>query len=130
MAGWTGALAYFAKQYGPRNFIPVVIIFVALLPVNMARPCASVSPKCSPSRDPSLKLLVIAALAALAAQRTWLGFAFLVLSSLIHPLMVLPGWCVFALVLSRESWRWCAFFVAAASFLSPAHWRASRSCIA
>ncbi len=38
MAGWTAALAYFAKQYGPRYFIPVVIIFVALLPVNYGAP--------------------------------------------------------------------------------------------
>ncbi len=38
MAAWTAALAYFAKHYGPRYFIPIVILFVALLPVNYGAP--------------------------------------------------------------------------------------------
>ncbi|MGA3302116.1 MAG: hypothetical protein ABSC72_02385 [Methylovirgula sp.] len=112
MAGWTAALAYFAKHYGLRYFISVVIIFVALLPVNYGAPMRFGFSEVLTVARPFSEALVIAALAALAAQRTWLGFAFLVLSSLIHPLMVLPGWCVFVLVLSRENWRWCAFFVA------------------
>ncbi|HEY1735725.1 MAG TPA: hypothetical protein VGG12_03680, partial [Methylovirgula sp.] len=112
MACWISAVAYFAKQCGPRYYIPVVIAFVALLPTNYGAPMRFGFSEVLTVARPFSEALVIAALAALAAQRTWLGFAFLVVSTLIHPLMVLPGWCVFALVLSRENWRWAALFVA------------------
>lgn len=114
MVAWTSALAYFAKQYAPRHFIPVVIIFVALLPTNYGAPMRFSFSEVLAVARPFSEALVIAALAALAARRTWVGVGLLLFSSLVHPLMALPGWGVFALVLSREDWRWFAAFAGGA----------------
>lgn len=117
MAAWMSALAYFARQYVPRYFVAVVIIFVALLPTNYGAPMRFSFSEVLTVARPFSEALVMAALAALAARRTWLGFALLLLSSLVHPLMALPGWAVFALVLSRENWRWFAVFAGGALLL-------------
>ncbi len=114
IAAWLAALAYFAERYVAKSFIAVVIIFVAVLPVNYGAPMRFGFSEVLAVARPFSEALVLAALAALAGRRTWLGLGFLLFASLVHPLMALPGWGVFALVLSREDWRWCAAFAGAA----------------
>lgn len=117
MAAWIAALTCFAERYVARSFVAIVVIFVAVLPMNYGAPFRFGFSEVLAVPRPFSEALVLVALAGLAGGRTWIGLGFLMLASLIHPLMALAGWGVFALVLSREDRRWCAAFVGAALLL-------------
>ena len=117
MLVWIAALAAFASRYVQKPFIAIVVIFVALLSTSYGAPLRFHFAQVLAVPRPLAEALVLAALAGLAGGRTWLGFAFLFLASLVHPLMALAGWAVFALVLSYEDRRWRFAFIAAAVLL-------------
>ncbi len=114
MTAWVAALAAFAGRYVAKPFIAIVIIFVAVLPISYGAPLRFGFSEVLAVPRPFAEAFVLAALAALAGGRTRLGFCCLLAASLIHPLVALAGWGVFALVLSIEDRRWCAGFVGAA----------------
>ena len=111
---WIAALSAFANRYVQKPFIAIVVLFVAILPTAYGAPLRFHFAQALAVPRPLSEALVLAALAGLAGGRTWLGFAFLLLASLVHPLMALAGWAVFALVLSYEDRRWRSAFIAAA----------------
>ncbi len=113
MAVWMAAVAGFASRYVPKPFIALVVIFVAVLPTSYGAPQRFGFSEVLAEPRPFAEALVLAALAGLAGGRTWLGFFCLFIASLVHPLMALAGWGVFAIVLGREDWRWVALFVGA-----------------
>ncbi|MGB8276638.1 MAG: hypothetical protein WCF20_01695 [Methylovirgula sp.] len=117
MAAWIAALARFADGYVAKPFIAIVVIFVAVLPTGYGTPWRFNFSEVLAVPRPFAEALVLAALAGLAHGRIWRGLCCLVAATLIHPLMALAGWGVFALVLSREDRRWCAAFVGAALLL-------------
>ncbi len=117
MAVWVAALCVLARQYVPARYIALVVIFVAVLPVNYGAPWRFAYSQIMAVPRPFAEALVLAALATLANRRTLSSFALLVGASLIHPLMALPGWAVFALVLCGEDWRWRAVCAAGAALV-------------
>ncbi|WP_219319653.1 hypothetical protein [Methylovirgula sp. HY1] len=117
MLAWIAALAAFAGRYVQKPFIAIVVIFVAVLSTGYGAPLRFHFAEVLAVPRPLAEALVLAALAGLASGRTWLGFAALFLASLVHPLMALAGWAIFALVLSYEDRRWRFAFVAAAALI-------------
>lgn len=107
---WIAALVVLARRYVPRAFVPVIVIFVALLPTAYGAPQRFNYAELIAVPRPFAEALVLLALALLARQRTGAGFAALILASLFHPLMALAGWTVFAFVLSAEHRRWAMAF--------------------
>lgn len=104
------AVAAFSRHYVAKPFIAIVLIFVAMLPTGYGASWHFNFFEVSAVPRPFAEACVLAALAALAGRRTWLGFACLFAASLVHPLMALAGWGVFAIVLSREDRRWALAF--------------------
>jgi hypothetical protein len=117
MAAEVAAVATFAACYVRRPLIAIVVIFVAVLDSHYGTPWRFCFSEVIAVPRPFAEVLVLFALAALACRRTSLGFVCVVAASLIHPLMALAGWGVFAIVLSCEDRRWCAAFVGAALLL-------------
>lgn len=110
-AAWIAALLAFASRYVAKPFIPLILIFVALLPISYGAPQRFVYSEVITVPRPFAEALVLLALALLIGRRTRASFAALVLATLFHPLMALAGWAVFALVLSVEHRRWAMVFV-------------------
>lgn len=104
------AVAVFSRHYVSKPFIAIVLIFVAVLPTGYGASWHFNFSEISAVPRPFAEAFVLAALAALASGRIWLGFACLFVASLVHPLMALAGWGVFAIVLSREDRRWALGF--------------------
>jgi hypothetical protein len=111
MAAWIGALLTFASRYVEKPFIPLILIVVALLPISYGAPQRFVYSEVIAVPRPFAEALVLLALALLARKHTGTGFAALILASLLHPIMALAGWAVFAFVLSVEHRRWAVLFV-------------------
>ncbi len=103
---WTAALAVFASRYVARSFIPIIVIFVAVMPINYGAPFRFGFSEVLAVPRPFAEALVLTALAALAFNRTLVAIACLLVASLLHPLMALAGWGVLALVLCFEHKRW------------------------
>jgi hypothetical protein len=112
MAAWIGALLTFASRYVAKPFIPLILIVVALLPISYGAPQRFIYSEVITVPRPFAEALVLLALALLARKHTGAGFAALILASLIHPIMALAGWAVFAFVLSIEHRRWAIVFAA------------------
>ncbi len=106
MLAWLAALTAFSRQFVGWRSVPVVVIFLAILPTCYGWPWHFNYSEITTIPRPFAEALVLAALAALIGGRTWLAFAVLVAASLVHPLMSLAGWAVFGLVLCREDARW------------------------
>jgi hypothetical protein len=117
MAAMVAAIAGFAARYVSKPFIAIVVIFVAVLPTGYGATWHFSFSEVLAVPRPFSEALVLVALAALAGGRTWLGLLCLIAASLIHPLMALAGWGVFALVLSYEDRRWGLAFGASALLL-------------
>lgn len=103
---WIAALSAFTRQFVGWRAVPVVVIFLALLPTYYGWPWHLHYSEIIAIPRPFAEALVLAALAALVAGCTWLALAALIAASLIHPLMALAGWSVFGLVVCREDLRW------------------------
>jgi hypothetical protein len=116
-AAWLFALAGFARQFVATRWIAVVVIFVAVLPVSYGAPWRFSYSEVLAVPRPFAEALVLAALPALVAGRTWLAIFVLVAASLIHPLMSLAGWAVFAIVLCGEDRRWALAAALAAALV-------------
>ncbi len=116
-AAWLLALAGFGRQFVATRWIAVVVIFVAVLPVSYGAPWRFGYSEVLAVPRPFAEALVLAALAALVAGRTWLAFFVLIAASLIHPLMSLAGWAAFAIVLCREDRRWAIAAALAAALV-------------
>jgi hypothetical protein len=114
---WIAALCGFARQYVAPRFVFLVVLFVAVLPVSYGAPWRFGYSEMLAVPRPFAEALVIAALAALAAGRTFLPLALLIAATLIHPLMALAGWCVFGIILCREDRRWAIVAAVAAALL-------------
>ncbi len=106
MAAWIAALCALARQFVATRLIFVVVIFVALLPDSYGAPSRFIYSEVLAVPRPFAEAIVLGAIAALAAGRSSLAFFCLIAASLVHPIMALAGWGVFALVLCREDWRW------------------------
>ncbi len=117
VAAWIAALVAFASRYVAKPFIPLILIFVALLPTSYGAPQRFIYSEVITVPRPFAEALVLLALALLIGRRTRACFAALILATLFHPLMALAGWAVFALVLSLEHRRWAMVFVGAGFLL-------------
>ncbi len=106
MAAWVSALAVFARQYVAWRLVPVVVIFVAVLPTFYGSIWHFGYSEIQSVPRPFAEALVLAALAALAARHALLGAGLLLVATLLHPLMALAGWGVFAIVFCSEDRRW------------------------
>lgn len=113
MAAWIAALAAYAERYVTKSLVAIVIIFVAVLPITYGAPDRFTFSEANALPRPFAEALVVLALAMLAGHRLRAGFAVLLAATLIHPLMALAGWGVFAVVLSLEDRRWAAIFAGA-----------------
>lgn len=110
VALWAVTLAIFAGRYVPKSFVAIVVIFVAVLPNAYGAPQRFSFSEAIAVPRPFAEALVLLALASLAGGRMRTAFASLIAASLVHPLMALAGWGVFAIVLGREDRRWIAAF--------------------
>ena len=117
MAVWVAALCSFARQYVAPRYVFLIVLFVAVLPVSYGAPWRFGYSEVLAVPRPFAEALVLTALAALAGGRTFLPFALLAAATLIHPIMALAGWCVFGIVLARESRRWAIGFALVATLL-------------
>jgi hypothetical protein len=106
MAAWIVGLALFARQYVAWRFVPVVVICVAVLPTFYGAIWHFGYSEIQSVPRPFAEALVLGALAALAARRSLLSAALLLLATALHPLMALAGWGVFAVVFCIEDRRW------------------------
>ncbi|MGO9004743.1 MAG: hypothetical protein ACLQIQ_00770, partial [Beijerinckiaceae bacterium] len=103
---WVMALAVLARRFLSLRRVWVVIVFVAVLPVNYGAPLRFGFSEMIAVPRPVAEALVLLALAAFAYGRTYLTFAILVAATLIHPLMALAGWTAVGLALGLEDRRW------------------------
>ncbi|MGP0061400.1 MAG: hypothetical protein ACLPID_19175 [Beijerinckiaceae bacterium] len=103
---WVAALAVLARRFLTWRHIWVVIVFVAVLPVNYGAPQRFGFSEIIAVPRPMAEALVLLALAAFAYGRTYLTFAILAAATLIHPLMALAGWTAVGLALCLEDRRW------------------------
>jgi hypothetical protein len=117
MVAWIAALAIFANRYVAKPFVPLILIFVALLPTSYGAPQRFIYAEVIAVPRPFAEALVLLALALLIRKRTGAGFAALILATLFHPIMALAGWAVFAFVLSVEHRRWALVFAGAGVLL-------------
>jgi hypothetical protein len=106
MAAWMSALALFARHYVGWRFVPVVLIFVAVLPTFYGAILRFGYSEIQSVPRPFAEAFVFCALAALASRRTLLSAALLLPATLLHPIMALAGWAVLAIVLCVEDRRW------------------------
>ncbi len=106
MAAWMSALALLARHYVGWRLVPVVLIFVAVLPTFYGTIWHFGYSEVQSVPRPFAEALVLGALAALASRRTFLSAALLVPATLLHPIMALAGWAVLAIVLCVEDRRW------------------------
>jgi hypothetical protein len=106
MAAWMSALALFARHYVGWRFVPIVLIFVAVLPTFYGAILRFGYSEIQSVPRPFAEALVLCALAALASRRTVLSAALLLPATLLHPIMALAGWAVLAVVLCVEDRRW------------------------
>ncbi|QAY94927.1 hypothetical protein CWB41_03570 [Methylovirgula ligni] len=122
MTAWMSALALFARQFVAWRLVPVVIIFVAVLPTFYGSIWHFGYSEIQSVPRPFAEALVLGALAALAARQSVLSAGLLLLATLLHPLMALAGWGVFAIVFCSEDRRWLlvALLAFAAVFIAAA----------
>ncbi|HEY0144983.1 MAG TPA: hypothetical protein VGB93_02255 [Methylovirgula sp.] len=106
MVAWTSALAFFARHYVGWRFVPVVLIFVAVLPTFYGSIWHFGYSEVQSVPRPFAEACVLGALAALASRRALLSVALLVPATLLHPIMALAGWVVLAIVLCVKDRRW------------------------
>jgi hypothetical protein len=106
IAAWIAALALLARQFVSWRLASVVVLSAALISASYGDVnCFYYSEVVAVPR-PFAEALVLIALATIAAGRTVYAVPLLVLASLLHPIMALPGWAVLAVVLCVEDWRW------------------------
>jgi hypothetical protein len=99
---WFWAAAFFARQFASGGAVWATLIFVCLLPASYGAPYpfSFAEPLAIPR--PFAEALVLASLAALACGQTRLSLSCLILASLMHPLMALPGVSIFLIILGVE----------------------------
>jgi hypothetical protein len=109
--GWFCAAAAFARQLTSGRAAWAVLIFTVLLPASYGAPYTFGFAEPFAVPRPFSEALVLASLAALACGRNRLSLFGLIAAGLMHPVMSLPGFAVYLVVLSVEDKRW--FFFAA-----------------
>lgn len=117
MGLWIAALAALARGFVAWRRVPIVIAFVAVLPVLYGAPQRFGFSEVIAVPRPVAEALVILALAQFAQRRTYLTFVCLCAASLVHPLMALAGWTAIGLALGFEDKRWWIAAALAATVL-------------
>jgi hypothetical protein len=106
---WFCAAAAFARQFTSGRAVWAVLIFTALLPASYGAPYTFGFAEPFAVPRPFSEALVLASLAALACGRNGVSLCGLIAASLMHPVMSLPGFAVYLVVLGVEDKRWFFF---------------------
>ncbi|MGH6800169.1 MAG: hypothetical protein ACRECZ_01910 [Methylocella sp.] len=106
---WFFAARALARQFAGGGAVWVVVIFAVLLPNAYGAPYPFGFAELNAIPRPFAEALVLAGLAALAARRDVVCLCCLVAAALLHPIMALAGFGVFAAVLGLEDKRWLWF---------------------
>jgi hypothetical protein len=114
MCLWVAALAVLARRFLRPQHVWIVIVFVAVLPVNYGTPQRFGFSEMTAIPRPWAEALVLLALASFAYGRSYLSFTVLAAATFIHPLMALAGWTAIGIALALEDRRW---WIAAAAGL-------------
>jgi hypothetical protein len=107
--GWFCAAAAFARQLTSGRAVWTVVIFTALLPASYGAPYTFGFAEPFAVPRPFSEALVLASLAALACGRNGFSLCGLIAAGLMHPVMSLPGFAVYLVVLGVEDKRWFLF---------------------
>ncbi len=109
---WFFGIRAFARIFVSGATVWMAVIFAALLPVSYGAPYPFGFAELLAIPRPFAEAFVLAGLAALAARRDAVSLCCFIAAALLHPLMALPGFGVFLVILGLEDKRWflfCAF---------------------
>ncbi|WGJ13119.1 hypothetical protein QEV83_10275 [Methylocapsa sp. D3K7] len=107
---WFFAARAFARQFASGTAVWVAVIFAALLPNAYGAPYPLGFAELIAIPRPFAEALVLAGLAAFAANRAGIALMFIAAAALLHPIMALAGCAAVLAVLGWEDKRWFWLF--------------------
>ncbi|MBO0733314.1 MAG: hypothetical protein J2P49_03165 [Methylocapsa sp.] len=111
MAAWFWAALAFSRQFLGGRAVWAVLVFAALLPASYGLPLTLSFAEPLAIPRPFSEAFVLVALAELIRGRNGLSLLWLAAALLMHPIMALPGFCVFFFLLGFENKHWFWFCI-------------------